>query len=103
MPLARKTKQTSGGSDSRDRLIRPSRNREGTQHDTFSLFWSESGPGGPGGLLPRGLGQDAEETVVGEQPGDRLGESAEHPVALSCQHGDEHERDQKKDALHERD
>ena len=24
-------------------------------------------------------------------------------VALSCQHGDEHERDQKKDALHERD
>ena len=49
------------------------------------------------------LGQDAEETVVGEQPGNRPGVSAEHVVALSCQHRDEHERDQKKDASHVRD
>ena len=29
--------------------------------------------------------------------------AAEHLVALACQHGDEHDRDQKEDALHERD
>ena len=44
-----------------------------------------------------------EEAILGEQPGDRLGEAAEHLVALPRQHGDEHDGHQEEDALHERD
>ena len=49
------------------------------------------------------FGQNAEDAILGEQPGDRLGYSAKHLVALACQHGDEHDGYQKHNASHDRD